>query len=312
MSSADELVAFDQGHGSLTFIDRRTRARRAIPVETITAHGITVEPHAAGDRVWIADIGVAAALNDGTIVYRRRTPQVIAVDLDGEPVVRLDPPGHKAYADGRYLPTWVAVDAASVGGTGDVWVADGYGQSLVHRFDAAGRYRSTLEGGADGSSPFDTPHAVHIDRRGPEPELLVADRKHSRIQVFDLDGRFKRTFGEGYLTSPTAFAALGDDLLIVDLRAHLAVVDRDGALVERIGSAGAPWLEDGWPNVEEGGRHRAPRPHVAGAFRSPHGIAVSSEGNIFVAEWLIGGRLVELVPDVVQGATSPPPGPAII
>lgn len=305
MSSAGELVAFDQGGATLTFLDPRTRASRAVTVDAITAHGITVEPSGAGDRVWIADIGVSAALDDGTIVHRRRPSQVLAVDLRGEPVVRLDAPGHRAYLEGRYLPTSVAVDAASQGGSGDVWVADGYGQSLVHRFDAGGAYRSALEGGADGSLPFDTPHAVHIDRRGPEPELLVADRKHSRIQVFDLDGRFKRTFGEDYLTSPTAFAALGDDLLVVDLRAHLAVVDADGMLVERLGSQGTPWLEEGWPNVEEDGRVRAPGSYRSGAFRSPHGVAVSGEGHIFVAEWLVGGRLVELVPDVESASPAP-------
>jgi hypothetical protein len=295
MTSAGELVGFDQGRAALTFADPHSRTERSIAVEALTAHGITLEPRSDGDRLWIADIGVRAVLDDGQVARERRPGGVIAVGLDGGTLVRLDPPGRGGEP---YLPTWVAVDAVSEGGTGDVWVADGYGQSLVHRFAGTGAYRSTLTGGTDGSLPFDQPHAVHIDRRGREPELLVADRQNSRVQVFDLDGRFKRTFGEDYLTSPSAFAALGDELLIVDLRAHLAVVDADARLVTRLGSEGTPWLEPGWPNVDDDGRIRPPerRPRV---LRSPHAVTVSRDGHIFVAEWLVGGRLVEIVPQII-------------
>jgi DNA-binding beta-propeller fold protein YncE len=44
----------------------------------------------------------------------------------------------------------------------------------------------------------------------------------------------------------------------------------------------------GWPNVP------ADR-IVPGKFNSPHGLAVDRDGNLYVAEWLIGGRTVKLV-----------------
>ena len=34
---------------------------------------------------------------------------------------------------------------------------------------------------------------------------------------------------------------------------------------------------------------------IAGKFNSPHGLAVDADGNIFVAEWLVGGRINKLV-----------------
>ena len=52
-------------------------------------------------------------------------------------------------------------------------------------------------------------------------------------------------------------------------------------------NTGAFKFNEGWPNV----------PHetlIPGKFNSPHGIAADHEGNIFVAEWLIGGRINKL------------------
>ncbi|MCH7801943.1 MAG: 6-bladed beta-propeller, partial [Chloroflexi bacterium] len=33
---------------------------------------------------------------------------------------------------------------------------------------------------------------------------------------------------------------------------------------------------------------------IEGKFNSPHGIASDGDGNIYVAEWLIGGRINKL------------------
>ncbi len=66
--------------------------------------------------------------------------------LDGVEVASLARPLHGAYESGFFAPTSVAVNGPRHGGNGDVWVADGYGESLVHRYSADGRYLSTLTG----------------------------------------------------------------------------------------------------------------------------------------------------------------------
>ena len=43
----------------------------------------------------------------------------------------------------------MAVDEERHGGSGDIWVADGYGESYVHRFDKSGRYTSSITGDAN-------------------------------------------------------------------------------------------------------------------------------------------------------------------
>ncbi len=80
-------------------------------------------------------------------------------------------PGSPPGIMGDYCPCGTAVDEERVGGTGDIWVADGYGSSLVHRFNKQRHHQLTLTG-EEGGGRFLCPHAVFIDRRGGKtPEL---------------------------------------------------------------------------------------------------------------------------------------------
>ena len=138
--------------------------------------------------------------------------------LDGQIVVQVDAPDLPIYRDATFAPTCVAVNEERHGGNGDVWVADGYGQSLVHRysrFDKHGEYLGTIGGDESAPAPFATPHGLWFDRRGAEPELYVADRGNRRVQVYDSEGVFKRRFGQDFLSSPSAFAQLDKETLVV-------------------------------------------------------------------------------------------------
>jgi hypothetical protein len=177
-----------------------------------------------------------------------------------------------------------------------VWVADGYGQSLVHHFDSDGDYLGSISGAEGTAGPFNCPHAVFVDRRKSEPELYVADRGNARIQVYGLDGRFHRSFGTDYLNSPSGFATLGDKLVVAELFAQLTVVDTDDAFLGYIGADPTARERPGWPNaVDSGGATTQPSVQ-AGKFNSPHGIATDCDGAIYVSEWLVGGRLIKLDP----------------
>src|SRR5207302_7989233 len=102
------------------------------------------------------------------------------LDPGGNIARELERPDHPAYGEVTYKPTGVDVDDR-----GTIWVGDGYGANLVHRYDVDGRYVGNLTG-EEGAGRFDTPHDVFVDRRTAEHELYVADRANSRIQVFDL------------------------------------------------------------------------------------------------------------------------------
>ena len=133
------------------------------------------------------------------------------------------------------------------------------------------------------------------------PELHIADRQNKRIQVYDLDGRYLRTFGESFLNSPSGFAQWGDLLVVAEPFSRLAVLDLDDNFVGYIGAGPnsqeqQDWpKQPGWPNaVADDGRVQPPHPPQPDRFNSPHSMAVDADGNLYVAEWLIGGRYTKL------------------
>lgn len=269
-------------------------------------HGLTLVDDGTGDggageSVWVADPGSKMRRTEGGR-YEADTSEhgaVVRFSLDGRALQRLERPPHPAYdSTHRYAPTFVAVDEVRHGGSGDVWVADGYGQSLVHRFRADGTYVATIDGSEGPAGRFNCPHAIFIDRRGPEPRLLVADRGNGRIQAYDLDGRWDRLIGADYLNSPSAFAVDGDNLVVAELFARLAVISPTDELLGYLGENGEVCAEPGWPNAldEHDNQVRTHRLE-SGRFNSPHGLAVDANGTLYVAEWLIGGRMIRLDPE---------------
>lgn len=257
-------------------------------------HDITTVLDEDGEYIWIADPGskmqpTAPGIYAG--VTRGDHGRVVKFDLSGQLISELPVPPHPNYTEHRYSPTAVVVDSVALGGDGRIWVADGYGQSLVHVFDGAGVYLQTLDG------DLDCPHALLIDRRRDEPELYVADRENGRLQVYGLDTVFRRTIGAGFLRRPAAIATSGSELFVAELEARLAVLDADDHLLYYIGADDVATGRPGWPNaIADDGR--TVRPDLAsGFFNSPHGLAVNAHGDPIVAEWLIGGRVNRLTKD---------------
>src|SRR5579864_4478176 len=289
-----ELVIFDQAQKALLFLDLNGRLRRAAPVAIDEAHGVTAVVDNAIPYVWLADAAVARRPEAGYVGPTDTSRSAaVKVRLDGTIEMSLERPPHPAYEFGGYRPTCVAVFEKRFGGNGDIWVGDGYGESYVHRYDRDGRYLGSLSG-EEGAGRFDTPHALYVDRRRGEAEMYIADRANGRIQVYGMDGRFRRVI-EGFFSRPTWIARDGDNLIVVEYTPpRVTILDAQDRLIRYLAEGPVILQRPGWPNeLDADGNARRPtlRP---GQFNSPHAVAVDAEGNLYISEFLIGGRLVKL------------------
>lgn len=302
VTAAGEVVAFHQDEPTMLVFDRSGSLLRRVPVEVTEAHGMTLvgsTDGSDGEELWVADVGHKGRLDGaGGVAWSLDGPgpRVVRLALDGTLLQALERPDIEAYAKGYYVPTSVVVDEERHGGSGDVWVADGYGASHLHRYDRDGRHLASLRGDeSDGGGRFDCPHALFVDRRRPEPELYVADRGNARVQVYGLDGGYRRTVGTGFLNSPSAFATFGDYLVIAELHARLTICDAADEVVCYLGENAEVCTTAGWPNSLDADGHVLRNQLLEpGKFNSPHGLATDADGNIYVSEWLIGGRFTKL------------------
>jgi sugar lactone lactonase YvrE len=299
-----QLVMGAASETSLVFRDTEGNVEDVVPVsDAAELHDLTLVEENGEELLWIADNSIKpyGGKPDLDLHESPRGGQVFQVGLDGRRRRAIDRPDIDAYSEAGWQPTAVAVDETRLGGSGDIWVTDGYGESLVHRYTADGRYIATLSG-EEGAGRFAQPHDLLIDRRGSAPELLVADRVNGRIQVYDLDGRFKRVIGDGILPGPTQMAVDGDRLIVTDLLVgRVTILDSEGNLVSHLFALPTPpegWdkTPDGWPLARSDDGTLARVPLKPGVFHTPHGVAVDAEGTIYVSEFAIGGRIAVLTP----------------
>lgn len=191
--------------------------------------------------------------------------------LDGTRMETIGTPGvpaprHSGHPFNR--PTKVALDPL----TAEFYVADGYGNARVHKYSADGQH--LFSWGSHGSDPgqFNLVHAIATDSTGM---VYVADRENHRIQVFDQRGNYVDQWnnvhrpcglhiagGLAYVGQlPTALQVNAD---YPNLGACVTVHDLTGKRLARLGD-----LVVG---------------EQPGQFTAPHGLAVASQGDIYVGE----------------------------
>ena len=299
------IIAYHQDEPWVLVFDREGNLVNSWETDLTEGHGITTVTEGDTEYVWIADNGGKARKQGG---YRRPVApvpdeisgQVVKMSLDGRTVMRLERPPLPVYQNGGYSPSSVAVNEERYGGNGDVWVADGYGRYYVHRYDSAGNHIGSINGSEGQAGQFNLPHDICIDNRKSEPELYIGDSWNGQIQVYDLEGKFKRVFGSEYLTKPSSLGINGDLLMVLEmgsskLTARLWLLDEDDNRTSLLGDN--PKLDDpdAWPNMRnEKGELVRSSLIEPGKFHCPHTIRADRDGNMYIAECLIGGRIIKL------------------
>ena len=296
-SNEGQIVTFHPTKPLVIILTTEGKLVRSFEIPVTEAHGLTLSTDSEGttQSIWIADNG------------RKRDPdydydympdplqsKVVRVSMSGLVEMELSEPAVSGLQGAPFSATSVIAFDQHLGGNGDIWVADGYGKSLVHRYNSNGEYLCSIDG-TRGAGRFDCPHSLWIDTRSGTPELLVADRANGRVQVFDMEGGYIRTIGVDYFDRPTVFSNYGENVLVGELNARVTVVGPNDELIGYIGDNTAVSEEPGWPNdLDDAGIPRRTSRLIEGLFNSPHGITADGDGNIYVTEWLIGGRYTKL------------------
>lgn len=271
MDAADNVYVFHTGTPSVFQFDADGNFLRSWGDEFAEgAHGFYL--HKEGDSEFLYMTDISRGL-------------MVKTTLSGEPVLTIETPNRPGIydEDRRFLPTDVAVAP-----NGDIYIVDGYGQSWVHQYSASGQYIRSWGGLGDEAGMLNCPHGISVDLRKDEPEVYVADRGNHRIQVFSLDGEFKRMI-EDDMDMPCSFYFSGSQMFFPDLNSRVTIFDCNDKFLMHLGEDQQAYKQTDWPNL--------PKSYYReNKFSSPHGVCVDSIGNVYVAEWTQCGRVTKLIP----------------
>ena len=216
-------------------------------------HGLRID---GDDNIWTTD--------DGSHL-------VLKLDRDGRPLLVLGRRGTGAEADWLFnQPTDVAF-----GRDGEIFVADGYGNSRVVKFDRAGRFLKAWGKFGSGPGEFNLPHTIVTDAEG---RVYVGDRENRRIQIFDPEGLFLRQWENvgypyGLFVTPDQHVWMADggyDRIIE--------IDPEGKILGAVGEPG----------------------HGPGQLAWAHFLAVGPDRRLYVAD-VLNWRFQVFVPTAPTG-----------
>jgi sugar lactone lactonase YvrE len=161
----------------------------------------------------------------------------------------------------------------AVAPNGDLFIVQGHtpgprGDARVLKFDREGRFIKSWGGKGTGPGQFQVAHSIAIDAKGL---LWVTDRENQRIQVFDPEGTFVREMK--YAGLPCSIDIGEQHIFMVNgFAGQVVQMDLTGKVLAALGKPG-----------------KGP-----GEFGEAHFIAVSPQGELFVAD-SVNGALVKLV-----------------
>ena len=272
--SPDAIMVFDA--------DGHLLSSWGAPYET-GAHGLTITAEDGEEVLYLANTSLAEVVKttlDGEVIWKQGVPDLPDV-YDEEK---------------KYSPTETAVAP-----DGTVYVADGYGQSWIHVYEADGTYRTSFGGKKEDEAGLDCPHGITISERGEEPVVEISDRNHVRVVHFSLEGDYLgEVIGKGALRFPCTTVHAGGLVYVPDLFARVSLFDAEGRKLIDLGDyvdgqALTSWDDFGktYPDLE--GYPNLPlEKRLAGKFISPHSLWVDGAGNICVVEWIEDGRVTKL------------------
>ena len=192
--------------------------------------------------------GLAFDVNNDLYVCECNNHRVQKVTVNGEYLLQI---GCKGSGNGHLSnPYGIAVH------NDRLYIAE-YSNNRISVFQLNGQFYSII-----GSGQLNCPYDVTVSGNG---HLLVASYSNNCISSFTLDGAYLGRFDKGQLSAPIGLTTdMHGFVLVTENGNHrVTVIDKDGVHVYNFGSYGS----------------------ALGQFSNPRGIAVSPNGNIYVADY---------------------------
>jgi hypothetical protein len=257
VDARDDVYLFNRGSHPMVVMDREGNFRRS------WGEGVFTNPHG----IHIGDDGAIYCTDEGDHTVRKCTPEgqvLMTIGTSGKPTT---------YMSGQ---PFCRCCHTALSPSGDIYVADGYGNAQVHKYSPDGRYLYSWGGPGTDAGQFNLPHNICCDDDG---WVYVADRENHRVQIFDRNGKYEAQINN--LHRPSALTLVGRTCPVCvigeigpymnvnrrtpNLGPRISVMTCDGKLLSRLGvipTAGT----------------------APGQFLSPHGIALDSRGDMYVGE----------------------------
>lgn len=261
-----------------------TSANRGVYV--FSPDGKAIRRFLGPDYTAIHDIEIRSE-GDDEYIYGARNNAAEGIKFHsatGDVVLRLPFPKESKLNLKRFAPT-----AITVAPNGDIILSDGYASNHIFKFDKSGKYLMHFGTKGNGMQQFNTAHGMTLDTRYDEPRLLICDRNHTpngRLLHYSLDGKFIGEVTTG-LGMPTSVAIHGDYVAVPDLLGKLHILDKTNKVISVIGEN---------PDKKKGRSFGIKQADwVEGVFSGTHGSYWDKDGNLYVQDWNVSGRLMKLV-----------------
>lgn len=206
----------------------------------------------------------------------------VKMKTDGTVVHKITAPPEAGFK----APNEWRLTAAVPGPDDSIFIANGYGDSRIFKFDRQGNYRAGFAGKGKADGLFDCSHGLAVDTRYDQPLLLVCDRENRRLCHFDFDGKFVRTITL-HLRRPCQVSFHGDYAVVSELEGRVTILDKDNTPVAFLGDN--PQRSQ-WANYQ-----LRPGDIATTTFSAAHGCHIDPEASIYVSDWNQVGRITKLV-----------------
>jgi hypothetical protein len=224
---------------------------------------------------------------DGEFIYGARNANAEGIKFradSGEIVLKLPFPQESGLDLKQFNPT-----AITIAPNGDIFLSDGYASNHIFKFDKAGKYLMHFGVKGNGLKEFNTAHGMALDTRYDPPRLLICDRNHEpkgRLLHYDLDGKYIDEVVTG-LGMPTSAAVQGDYVSVPDLHGRLVILDKSNTIIAVLGY-NADLAKRGTNNIPQD-------QWIEGIFSGTHGSYWDKDGNLYVQDWNVSGRIMKLL-----------------